>query len=397
MARLVTSGLEISLTGGSTGLDPQQSTGTVTRDTVIFRSGSRSLKCVDSTSFSIISQFPGPPTDIYFRGYWYFSDATPGNDLTFVKETGNSSIVVCNLQLLTTGVLRLQNGAADTTIATGATVLQDNTWYRIEIFIGLVVGNDNYEVRIDGVTEFSGSAALTVATSIQGINVGNVAGTVTLNTYLDDIAINDNSGANQTSWPGSGKVVLCKPVSDVQDGSWTAGAGGTGDLSLAITNTPPVGSATPTNTSQIRNTDASGDNATDEYRANLTTYSNAGIVAADTITLLHPVINDGQEVATGTKTGSFGLQSNPSQTYLAFTYCDDVGASGTFPTNWRWHRGTVEYAPSVTLASNPVMAVRKTDTGTRMAWVDGLFMYVEYVPFAGIPRHPATDFNIALV
>jgi hypothetical protein len=199
---------------------------------------------------------------------------------------------------------------------------------------------------------------------------------------FDDIALNDSTGASQNSWPGGGQVVTCFPISDVQDGSWTGGAGGTGDLSDAVNNIPPVGTATETNATQIESADGSGDNATDEYRANLTTYTNAGIGAADTITLIQPTIIHGEDVGTGTKTGSFGLQSNPSQTYATFTYGDDGGALGTYDTLWPVKVGDPVYAPSPTLGSSPVLAVRKTDAGTRVASVCAMGLNIEYVPAA---------------
>jgi len=212
---------------------------------------------------------------------------------------------------------------------------------------------------------------------------------------FDDWATNDNNGADQNSWPGAGSVVLCKPISDSQDGSWTGGAGGTGiDLSLAVSSTPPVGTAAETNTTQIESVDSSGDNATDEYRANLTTYTDAGIGASDTINVLHPLINHGEDVSTGTKTGSFGLQSNPSQTYATFTFGDDVGGLGTFPTNWRTKLSSPVYSPSVTKGSSPVLAVRKTDTGTRVASVDFMGLNVEYVPAAFNPTFDLGMLNV---
>src|SRR5213079_3376565 len=68
---------------------------------------------------------------------------------------------------------------------------------------------------------------------------------------IDDVAINDISGTTQTSWPGEGNIVLLKPTSDNQIGSWTGGAGGTTNLWDAVNNTPPVGITGGSNTATI--------------------------------------------------------------------------------------------------------------------------------------------------
>src|SRR5262249_20714242 len=131
------------------------------------------------------------------------------------------------------------------------------------------------------------------------------------------------------TWPGDGKIVLLKPISDNARGAnWVGGAGGTTNLWDAIDNTPPVGgaSAAGTNTSQTHN----GTKATTgNYDVNLTSYTTSGIGACDSITLVVGLWNAG-----GAATGSVvSIQSNPA---LGSTSTLSTSTPGTYPTGWNW-------------------------------------------------------------
>lgn len=232
--------------------------------------------------------------------------------------------------------------------------------------------------HIDLVTATIASAAH------DAIRVGYSASQAVANkiVYIDDVILSiDDGNFDVLSNLMSRNVILLRPVSDAQVGSWTGGAGGLTNLFDAVDNTPPAGTATETNTTQIESIDSSGDNATDEYRANLTSWATAGVGPNDAIICIIPLINHGEDVATGTKTGSFGLQANPVTTYQSFTFGADVGALATYPTNWTWSTGgpsntPINY-PSINKSQTTVIAVRKTDTGTRVASVDFMGVMVE--------------------
>lgn len=306
--------------------------------------------------------------------------------LAAFEAAGVSSLHGVRVRVNTSGQLELFSLQAGIGILYTTAALTANQWYQVEVgwMIASGAGDDYAELKLDGVSLFS-STTTNIGTSVHLQVAFHTTSGGGINMDTDDVALNDNQGASQNTFPGEGKVVLCVPISDSQDGSWTGGAGGVGDLSTAVDNKPPIGTAAETDLTQIESIDASGDNATDEYRANLTTYTNAGIGASDTITLIQPIINHGEDVSTGTKTGSFGMQANPAAAYATFTFGDDAGALGTWATNWRTAYGTPSYAPSVTLGSSPVLAVRKTDTGTRVASVDAMGLYVEYVAAASPP------------
>lgn len=401
MGRLMTSGWEVGswpTSGPPNNIEVTSPIGAATFDSGVFRSGSKSGKA-DSGAGGSDAWFEAQPLGAataltsgrtyYTRVYMRFAafPSTSAQVLGFSDTNDFVKVVVTSA-----GALQLfrssGDGGGDVQVGSDSSALSLDTWYRIEVSFNCVTGtgnDDSAELLVDGTSVASGSgfnANATLGTpfliEIGWQNIGGLGANKVM--YVDDFAFNDDQGSSQNTWPGEGKVVSLIPISDNQRGSWTGGAGGTTNLYDAINNFPPTGTATETNLTQIESADSSGDNATDEYRGNLTAYSTAGVGASDTVTLLQAFVCHGEDVATGTKTGSFGGESNPSWTYDTFTFGDNVGALGTYPTNWAWSRGAIQYGPSVTVGSSPVVAIRKTDTGTRVASVCSLFMNVEYVP-----------------
>lgn len=376
MGRVRTIGFEVGF--GDVDLDgfPQNSGTTI--QSSIARTGVKALKADsgagNNETWAEI-RFPtlASGNTVYVRAYVYFTTLPTAATHILVQPQTSRSISVNS-----SGQWVGPNGG------TGGAV-QLNTWYMLELSVTWTnSGASSATGRVDRTVldtiSFTGGV-LAPQNFFMGLFVNGFGGGPGANSvcYVDDLAVNDSNGSSQNSWPGDGKIVLCQPISDNQRGSWTGGAGGTTNLFDAVNNTPPIGTATETNLTQIENADTTPDNATDEYRVNLTTYTNAGIATGDTVVLAQAVVNHGEDVATGTKTGSVAFQSNPVQSGVdAFTFGNNVGALGTWPTNWRTVWGTAQYLPSVTKGSSPVLALRKTDTGSRVASCDFLGAYVEY-------------------
>jgi hypothetical protein len=99
------------------------------------------------------------------------------------------------------------------------------------------------------------------------------------------------------------------------------------------------------------------------------------------VRLVQPVVCHGEGVGTGTKSGGTQLQTNPTAGALSsWSYGDDVGAAGTYPTNWRWDRGVVTYAPTIARGGGARFDIFKTDGTNRAALVSFAGVYVEYAP-----------------
>lgn len=407
MSRLLTTGFAIADTDGGAlnriCVDYQTNdTTNVNNQTSVKRTGDTSaMEILASTGFarSTWSTSAGTANVRYYARFYYRISGTPSANSDFFRFYGSGGETLVKLTIDTSRQLILKD-VAGTQVGSASSALSVDTWYRIEVMMmnGSTASTDELELRIDGVTVASSTTNNAATVAPNAVQFGStLATTIGITQYFAALAVNDDQGASQSSWPGDGNIVLLKPISDNQVGSWTGGVGGTTNLYDAVDNTPPAGTASESNTTQVESVDSSGDNATDEYRVNLTTYTDAGIGGSDTISVLHPVINHGEDASTGTKTGSFGLQANPAAAgYDTFTFGDNAGALGTWPSNWRWLLGTPVYAPSPTLGSSPVLAVRKTDAGTRAASVDFMGVYVDFTPAAVVtyvPRHGFINFQ----
>lgn len=404
MARIITGGSEIGVATSDrrTGPDGDKelSTGAVTRETTIVRSGLASTKC-DTTVSNIeaFGEWTPPMTattdrNYFLRAYFNFPSVTPAADYNLLAGSLSGSTVV-SIRHRTDGKLILSrrvNTPADIGTAS-AKALIPNVWHRVELkwLVSSAGSNSTCEAYLDG----------ELISSVTGQNFNNTAlnrfevGTSTSPgaswvIYFDDVAFNDDQGSSENSYPGAGRIVLLKPTADSQVGSWTGGTGGTTNLFDAVDNTPPVGTASESNTTQIESADSSGDNSTDEYRATLTTYDAAGVRGR--IKLIHPGLWHGEDAATGTTTGSVGMFSNPAGSLKAFTYGADLGALGTWDTNWEWTYADPIYDPAVDLSVAPVMNVRKTDAAANVGSVCFMGALVEFVDAPGLPTGKDTHF-----
>jgi hypothetical protein len=396
MARLVTTGAEIEAgsAGSVDGSNTTTGSGAVTRDTGNARSGSASWKCavvsgsVAAKSFSLGTT---STTVTYLCRCYFKLDALPTVDTNIAQIAGTSGVVA---RLTSTGALKLIVNAAQVGSTSADLVVADSsTWYRLEIAFRVGVGATDYaELLLDGISLASSSTlsitdgAPTPATYECGIRADPVA---TVNLWVDDVAINDSTGASQTSWPGDGKVVLLLPISDSAVGTgWTLGTGTAISANGydSVNNTPPQGVTNVeagSDPKQIRNAASA---ANSNYDANLTTYTTAGIAAADTINVLVPIVATAAPVSTSAKLGTIGISSNPAITNVDLGPGGTAKAfwsgttEGTYPTGWKWSFGTTTYSPSVTLGNSPVARITQVTSSTRIATVCFLGMYVDYTP-----------------
>lgn len=406
MARLITTGYEIGLVAsGNLGQGDGRTGGSGTAPVLqgsVVRSGAQAVECVaGSGSFSFFwRDFPGVTGRTYYaRFYIRFPDVTPAANYAICRySTSGGSATYLHVRLTTSSTLILYDTVNSVQVGSDSSPISINTWYRVEVSINInssAGSNDSAALRLDGVEVASSTTlALATAAAVQfGMGLSGATSGESFTCYVDDLAINDDQESSQNSWPGEGKIVLLRPTADSQVGTWTGGAGGTSNLYQAVDNTPPVGIATETDSSQIESSDTSGDNATDEYRAALTTCSTAGLVAGDTIQVMQAIVDHAEDTSSGTKTGRLYFQANPagSVTTETFTFGDNQNAAGTWPSLWATHYGreaggSVMYAPSVDFDSAPILALRRVSSNSVAVQADFLGAYVDYVP--AVPGQP---------
>lgn len=400
MARLYTAGAEID-GGASTatqnvGVDGQ-GISTVTRDTSTFRSGVASWKC-DSTGSNLASRVTAPASQFVFfdgRTYWFrayvFTAATPSAASTILRLSSGGNGPACRFR--TDGTIELMTANA-VQGSPSAGVINDSAWHRIELKgVGTATGTwTASELLLDGVSiaTWSGSTSRLDGASWGWGTLSSDPPGASKVIYIDDIALNDSTGASNNDYPGSGKVVLLKPVSDSAVGTgWTLGTGtaiSANSGSTAIKNTPPLGVADLAAGSDVKQIRNATNNANVNFDATMTTYTAAGVGAGDTVNAVVPVVATAAPVTTSAKQGTFGLVSNPAITNVALDITGTSGAfwagatAGTYGAGWKWSIGTAQNVPSVTLGTGPVARITQVTGSTRIAIVCAMFIYVDYTP-----------------
>jgi hypothetical protein len=399
MGRLKTAGAE-SLDVNGLGIEGfAASAAGATISTLVQRTGLASFK-VTNNSNGNNGVWSGLSTDanVLARSYFfrmYFRIEVAPSSVETIFSTEDLQNAGFNLQLGTDQTIQLRG--TTTTIGSPSAALALNTWYRVEVSwkIGSGSLDDSVEFRLDGATIASSTNGtwFTVAAGLVAFGAIKTTSTGSIY-YFDDVALNDDQGASQNSWPGAGSVALLLPISDSAVGAgWTLGTGtaisanGFG----SVDNTPPTGVAdlaAGSDPKQIRNASA---NANTNYDANLTTYFNAGIGPNSVVNVLVPIVATAAPVTTSSKQGTVGIVSNPTIANIALGAGGTAGAfwSGAagagYATGWKVSFGTTTYAPAVTVTTSPVMRITQVTSSTRIAVVCFMGMYVDYTPGGNLP------------
>ena len=322
-------------------------------------------------------------TTYYIRAYFHVDTtiSVPIKVLTFRTAAVGNLVSVRIYGISGKNVYGLWNDVTNTQIGSNSLQYDLNTWVQVELSIITNVGStDAAEMMIENVSVANATGLALSDSAPDIIDVGYFGGSQGKLSW-DDVALNDSNGSDQNSWPGAGSQVLLLPISDnARDTKWTGGAGGTTNLYDAVNNTPPIGTATETDLTQIEHAGGAA-GTTDRYDANMTTFATTGLTAADTISLMQFVEVDGEDITTGAKLLNFEVLSNPVMASPGnVTAGDNIGALGTYPANWAAHRSAVLYNPSVDVDVSPVMRARRPETASRVASVCFMGIYVEYVP-----------------
>lgn len=253
--RLFTSGIELQTLTAEVEFDAVVGAGGLSIDTTTKRSGAASLAvsgfssgAASAVGHRVTASSNGfvDGVSCFFRGYLCITTLPSGlNSIAGVCVSEALTDLQHTIRLDSDGTLELwadQGGAAaQSLVAAGSIVLSagTGTWHRIEGFLkrdgtSPGAGADSYEIRVDGVTDMSGSTASFTSqirrTVAWGANLSQEAQT-TGSWRWDDFAVNDSAGTAQNSWPGAGSVAHIRPNA-------------TGEFSQTITLTGSIPAAT---------------------------------------------------------------------------------------------------------------------------------------------------------
>lgn len=398
MARLFTSGFEVQITSTNANYNGEAElgapnigaavTGSPTFNTTDQRSGAACLSCAATTTYQAWSPALVLDRTYYLRAYLRVQ-ALPVATATNLVQILAGSVAVAYVQIKTDSTLQLLDAAGN--VGSPSSAISAGTWYRIELEFMIptasvgIVGFylDGTQIARSITADTNNSVAATTA-----VRAGSVSGAGGQTILVDDVALNDDQGADQNTLPGAGKVVLLKPVSHSAIGNWV-GPQTTGDdttnLEQNVDNTPPLG---------VAHSDADANAgfyafnitnaATQNFDLNVTDYTTAGITGSDTIKLCQALGRMSVNTATGTNTGAVAGVSNPAITATTAFNLETGAIAGTEPTGWKSVRTAPTYAPSVTLGTSPVVRVQKEVANTSAAMVDLMGLLVEYQPPAPV-------------
>lgn len=229
MARLTQIGFESNST--TAGVEFDSITGSPTVQTTTVNGGTYALQCnVSATTAFLTHQYAstGNTNNTYFRAYIRFASFPTANNISILlirsAAAGNNLIIHAD----TNGALSVTNEqAASVQVGNKTGGLRLNTWYRVELAYTYATGAVRAYLALgDGPATLFAQGTANASIDSNTLRAGFID-SATGNLFIDDIAINDNTGSNQTDIPGPGRIVHLKPSAAGDINGFTVQVGGT--------------------------------------------------------------------------------------------------------------------------------------------------------------------------
>lgn len=271
---------------------------------------------------------------------------------------------------------------------TAAGAITTGVYYRIELKVDRTPASGSHvvEAKLDG-TVYATSNTRTLAAGVMALNVGTgfqngASGAVI---FIDDVAINDSTGAAQNGYPGDGKIVHLHPDSAGDNAAWAAGVGGTANWNR-------VSEVTPDDATTYNQVTVAG-NQIDDHNCGFA--SNAGIGANDTITLVQVGIRGGANGTSTPRDVTARIKSQAAGTVLAGSVLS-LSVNG-----WATNGITAPKKYSLTSYTDPQaggawtsalldamqIGYQKNTSNANATRVSTVWALVEYVPAAAAPAN----------
>jgi hypothetical protein len=269
---------------------------------------------------------------------------------TNIYVIGQAGYFPATLRALTDGTLILRDTFAGNNLGSASDPLDLDRWYRIELDYTDVAGT-----LTSGVAPFKGYIDGELFSDVMCANINGfsrirmgVSGVnSTCDLYMDDVAVNDDTGSVQNGLPGPGNVVHLLPDAQGDNNLWETAVGGTAG---AANNWTRVAERTPDDSSSYNQTTASGTTTIDDYGVSSAT--DAGIGSADLIN----VVQVGARVGSDNTTAANVVYRLKSQSNGTVLESQSVTVAANF---WSVHRGQ---------SPRPYMLTSYTDPEDDSAW-----------------------------
>lgn len=331
-------------------------------------------------------------TSGYYRFYYKKNGHSVGaSGLAIARIFDAANVMIATVRLIEDGTIALED-AAGGQIAASASALSNGEWHRIEVRLlkatTPTTSNGTWEFRADGTTIGSGTTAnLGTGTSAQAyLRLGKLDDLQGNTHSFDDVAVNDSTGTAQNSWAGEGSIISLVLTGDYARAGFTDADGLTTNLYQAVDNEPPLGVPPLTSTGKVQIESSAVKNTTDNFEVALQTYTDAGLAADATVSLVQDVYVNAPNSDNARLFGMTKTNNPASAETTASTIASSPGTIGGSSGGWTHMFGSVAYAPAVTLGAAPRIRVRKAANVAEIAACCYMALMVEYVPGA-----PALD------
>lgn len=201
-----------------------------TLPTVSTTSGRRSGGALNITNSLYYVEKTIPSSATITSGLALYKTSSTATELIRYQEGATQHVT---LYVDASGYLKLYRGAggSGTLLATSTTVINNSSWYYLELKVTI----DNagaYELKINGVTEFSSGSA---DTQNGGTATMDKIRLTAFGAYLDDFYICDTTGSSNTTFLGDCRIDTLLPTGD---GNYTQFTPSTGTSHYALVDDP---------------------------------------------------------------------------------------------------------------------------------------------------------------
>ena len=384
MARIMSVSFESGTT--SAGYEWSSTNGTPTIVTSPVHGGNYAMQIPVGITYITFNAIPsGGNGPYYARCYFYFT-GNPSATTSIMSFAGAAGFTTerLRLRMTTTGTFDLQNSAGGSIGTTAA--VANNQWHLFEMKFDYTLGGSAgvAELKINGTSVISSSAVNLGGTAIY-FTVGRGTASTVNPFYIDDIAVNDTTGAGQTGYPGKGKMVFLRPNA-------------AGDNAATLGTYTAISEITPNDATDYIELDT----ATTIADYNVENPETQHISPNDTINLVY-VGNRGREDSSGTSSYQMRLKSASGGTTVTSTATDQGN------TSWASNRDGAsanQLTHRLISYTDPTTASAWTATGTNSLtnmqigvasltttdiWFTALWAMVDYTPAANSIEIPDAD------
>ena len=388
MARLWTGGAELQSTASLV-----EYTAIVTNapaiETTIKRSGAAAWRINNASAAEGFRNQHTTTQGVHFLRLYLWVVTMPAGTSVFAGFRISGAYKVA-FRLTAAGLLQVFNSEDNALIGVNSTAISTGQWYRLEMKCDTTTLSST-AVEVSAYVDTPGASAFwntsgTIDLSVLPTNIGVAhTGDTTFDYVVDDVAVNDNSGSFQNSYPGEGKVVHLYPNGNGDNSAWTGSDGNSTDNYLLVDEFPPDDATTyvQSNTSgQI-----------DDYNLAATT---SEIGSGDTITLVQVGFRNAVSDATGAdpdvvlrvKAASGGtVEESPSLDINSTTYGSPGGVALLPIANYNLTLYDLPGASATAWTKADLdtaqIGVREAVTDTHFVRVSAIWLVVEFIPASG--------------